>query len=112
MLNVFVKKKKRFSVKKYSVKKHFINLTKHQNLVPIISKSESFDVEKSLCTRAAIFEPSGGITLKKRLDSVMEITGSVMQRRSHVNMIQNFPRLLKMDRGKVENRSGLRRIET
>lgn len=111
MLNVFVKKKKRFSVKKYSVKKHFINLTKHQNLVPIISKSESFDVEKSLCTRAAIFEPSGGITLKKRLDSVMEITGSVMQRRSHVNMIQN-PRSLKMDRGKVENRSGLRRIET
>lgn len=110
MLNVFVKKKKRFSVKKYSVKKHFINLTKHQNLVPIISKSESFDVEKSLCTRAAIFEPSGGITLKKRLDSVMEIT--VMQRRSHVNMIQNFPRSLKMDRGKVENRSGLRRIET
>lgn len=117
MLNVFVKKKKRFSVKKYSVKKHFINLTKHQNLVPIISKSESFDVEKSLCTRAAIFEPSGGITLKKRLDSVMEmtpseITGSVMQRSSHVNMIQNFPRSLKMDRGKVENRSGLRRIET
>lgn len=93
------------------MKKHFINLTKHQNLVPIISKSESFDVEKSLCTRAAIFEPSGGITLKKRLDSVMEITGSVMQR-SHVNMIQNFPRSLKMDRGKVENRSGLRRIET
>lgn len=92
------------------MKKHFINLTKHQNLVPIISKSESFDVEKSLCTRAAIFEPSGGITLKKRLDSVMEIT--VMQRRSHVNMIQNFPRSLKMDRGKVENRSGLRRIET
>lgn len=42
----------------------------------------------------------------------MEITGSVMQRRSHVNMIQNFPRSLKMDRGKVENRSGLRRIET
>lgn len=72
LLNFFVKK--RFSVKKYSVKKHFINLTKHQNLVPIISKSESFDVEKSLCTRAAIFEPSGGITLKKRLDSVMEMT--------------------------------------
>lgn len=94
------------------MKKHFINLTKHQNLVPIISKSESFDVEKSLCIRAAIFEPSGGITLKKRLDSVMEITGSVMQRSRHVNMIQNFPRSLKMDRGKVENRSGLRRIET
>lgn len=56
------------------MKKHFINVTKHQNLVPIISKSESFDVEKSLCTRAAIFEPSGGITLKKRLDSVMEMT--------------------------------------
>lgn len=42
----------------------------------------------------------------------MEITGSVMQRSRHVNMIQNFPRSLKMDRGKVENRSGLRRIET